>query len=112
MKQGFLRIGMTGATILSMSFSTLGCHDGTATVDASAAQVVQDEPAHAGMETTKPQKGGAQVWAENCIRCHNLRHPRERSDREWDIIMHHMRVRANLSAEEHRLIRQFLVSAN
>ncbi len=112
MKQGFLWVCMTGATILSLSFSTPGCHDVTAKVDASAALVAQDEPAHAGMETIKPQKGGAQLWAENCIRCHNLREPRERSDREWDIIMHHMRVRANLTAEEHRLISQFLLSAN
>ncbi|MCH7625216.1 MAG: hypothetical protein IIC83_04765 [Chloroflexi bacterium] len=56
--------------------------------------------------------GGAQLWSENCVRCHNLRWPRERSDREWDLIVHHMRVRANLTAEEHRLILQFLQSAN
>ena len=56
--------------------------------------------------------GGAQLWMENCMRCHNLRQPRERSDREWDIIVHHMRVRANLTAEEHRLIVAFLKSAN
>ncbi len=59
-----------------------------------------------------PRKGGAQVWKENCMRCHNLRRPRERSDREWDIIVHHMRVRANLTAREHRLIVAFLKSAN
>ncbi len=59
-----------------------------------------------------PRKGGAQMWKENCMRCHNLRNPRERSDREWDIIGHHMRVRANLTAEEHRLIVAFLKSAN
>ncbi len=56
--------------------------------------------------------GGAQAWSDNCMRCHNLRHPRERSDREWDIIVHHMRVRANLTAEEHRVILAFLKAAN
>ena len=57
-------------------------------------------------------RGGANLWSQNCMRCHNLREPREHSDREWDIIMHHMRVRANLTAEEHRVIRQFLLPAN
>lgn len=58
------------------------------------------------------QRGGALMWSQNCMRCHNLRQPRERSDREWELIVHHMRVRANLTAEEHRLIVQFLQSAN
>ena len=57
-------------------------------------------------------KGGAQVWSENCMRCHNLRRPRQRSDREWEAIVHHMRVRANLTSEEHRLIVRFLQAAN
>ena len=58
------------------------------------------------------QKAGALAWTQNCMRCHNLRNPKERSDREWDVIVHHMRVRANLTSEEHRLILRFLQSAN
>jgi hypothetical protein len=57
-------------------------------------------------------KGGAQLWAENCVRCHNNRSPSTYSDGEWDVAMHHMRIRANLTAEEHRKILQFLKSAN
>ncbi len=57
-------------------------------------------------------RAGALAWTQNCMRCHNLRNPNERSDREWDVIVHHMRVRANLTAEEHRLILRFLQSAN
>ena len=34
------------------------------------------------------------------------------SDAEWDVAMHHMRIRANLTAEEHRKILEFLKSAN
>jgi len=55
---------------------------------------------------------GAQLWGQNCVRCHNIRPPASYSDREWDIIVHHMRVRANLTAEEYELIREFLKSAN
>ena len=57
-------------------------------------------------------KGGAQLWAENCIRCHNIRSPSIYSDAEWDVAMHHMRIRANLTAEEHKKILEFLKSAN
>lgn len=60
----------------------------------------------------KTEKGGAQLWADNCMRCHNYRQPLERSDREWDTIVHHMRVRANLPAEQARLILRFLKAAN
>ena len=57
-------------------------------------------------------KGGAQLWAENCVRCHNIRSPSTYSDAEWEVTMHHMRIRANLTAEEHQKILAFLKSAN
>lgn len=72
-------------------------------------------------EATKPDvaapvassgKGGAQLWAENCVRCHNIRSPSTYSDAEWDVAMHHMRIRANLTAEESKKILAFLKSAN
>ena len=57
-------------------------------------------------------KGGSQLWAENCLRCHNIRSPSAYSDAQWEVAMHHMRVRGNLTAEEHRSITEFLKSAN
>jgi len=57
-------------------------------------------------------KGGAQLWAENCVRCHNIRSPSTYGDAEWEVAMHHMRIRANLTAEEHRKVLEFLKSAN
>lgn len=57
-------------------------------------------------------KGGSQLWAENCVRCHNIRSPSIYSDAEWEVAMHHMRIRANLTAEEHKKILEFLKSAN
>jgi len=57
-------------------------------------------------------KGGAQLWAQNCVRCHNVRSPSIYSDAEWEVSMHHMRIRANLTSEEHRKILEFLKSAN
>jgi len=55
---------------------------------------------------------GPQLWAQSCMRCHNFRSPKSLSDREWDIAVHHMRVRANLTAEEAEAILIFLKSAN
>ena len=57
-------------------------------------------------------KGGAQLWAEQCSRCHNTRSPSSYSDAQWDVAVHHMRVRANLTAEESQKILEFLKSAN
>jgi len=57
-------------------------------------------------------KGGAQLWAESCMRCHNVRSPSIYSDAEWDVAMHHMRIRANLTTEESTKILEFLKSAN
>ena len=57
-------------------------------------------------------RGAAQLWSENCGRCHNVRTPSAYSDTQWEVIALHMRVRANLTAEEHRTILAFLKSSN
>ena len=57
-------------------------------------------------------KGAAQLWAENCLHCHNSRSPSAYSDGEWEAAMLHMRIRANLTAEEHRKIVEFLKASN
>jgi len=57
-------------------------------------------------------KAGAQLWGENCIRCHNIPSPETFSDNEWDVAITHMRVRANLTEEEAQRIIEFLKTAN
>jgi len=57
-------------------------------------------------------KSGAQLWGENCKRCHNVASPSDYSDAQWDVVGMHMRVRANLTAEEIGKIVEFLQSAN
>lgn len=54
----------------------------------------------------------AKLWAQNCTRCHNQRPAKEYSDAQWDAIMHHMRVRGNLTGGDARLIAEFLKGAN
>ena len=63
-------------------------------------------------KTAAPGLGGAQLWAQNCAHCHNVRSPDSYSDAQWDVAMLHMRVRANLTAEEHKKILAFLKSAH
>ncbi len=57
-------------------------------------------------------KSGAQLWGENCLRCHNNPSPETFSDVEWDVAVMHMRIRANLTDEEAKKIAKFLKTAN
>ncbi len=57
-------------------------------------------------------KGGAELWAENCIRCHNIRSPSSYSPAQWEVVMMHMRVRANLTPDEQKKILEFLKSGS
>jgi cytochrome c5 len=56
--------------------------------------------------------GGAQLWGQNCGHCHNIRSPSSYSDAQWEVVALHMRVRANLTADEHRKILAFLKTAH
>ncbi|WP_246539933.1 c-type cytochrome [sulfur-oxidizing endosymbiont of Gigantopelta aegis] len=55
---------------------------------------------------------GAKVWAQVCVRCHNLREPSEFSDYEWKAIITHMRVRAGLTGKDARDILAFISASN
>ena len=66
----------------------------------------------AGMTPSAAEKSGAQLWAENCVRCHNIRSPSNYSPAQWEVVMMHMRVRANLTPEEHKKILAFLKSGS
>ena len=58
------------------------------------------------------EPGGARLWQQTCARCHNYRRPRSRTDEQWKLIVHHMRVRANIPASDAREILRFLQAAN
>lgn len=55
---------------------------------------------------------GAKAWGENCARCHNMRDPKESTDRQWQVITTHMRLRAGLDAQQVRDITAFLQGSN
>ena len=66
----------------------------------------------APVKETPRQKSGVQLWQENCGTCHNLRNPAGYSDAQWEVAVQHMRIRANLTAQEARAIAEFLKAAN
>jgi hypothetical protein len=60
-------------------------------------------------EQAKPkQLTGAELYAIHCNRCHPERYAPERTEAQWKTILTHMRVRANLPAEQARTILKFL----
>jgi cytochrome c5 len=51
---------------------------------------------------------GSKLWAETCQSCHNRPKPASYSNAQWDVIIHHMRVRANLTGPEARSVLEFI----
>ncbi len=65
-----------------------------------------------GSQALVSEKTGAQLWGENCVRCHNAPTPPAFNDYQWETIAVHMRVRASLTEEEVNKIVEFLKMAN
>lgn len=55
---------------------------------------------------------GARLYGHMCGRCHNPRSPLEFSDRDWTLIVNHMRVRGNLTGRQTRNVIAFLQASN
>ena len=51
---------------------------------------------------------GAELYAIHCNRCHPERYATERTAAQWKTIMLHMRVRANLPADQAKLVLKYL----
>lgn len=79
-------------------------------VSAAALRLVGPGAASADDEAERRAlvRRGARLWSPYCGACHNARPPAERSPAEWDTIMMHMRVRANLPAQDSRAVLEFL----
>lgn len=54
------------------------------------------------------EKSGAQLWGENCNRCHNAPSMDQYTAEHWDIIGSHMKIRANVTDNEIKKIIEFL----
>ena len=54
------------------------------------------------------EKSGAQLWGENCNRCHNAPSQDQYSKEQWGIIGNHMKLKAGLTNDEVSKIVTFL----
>lgn len=55
---------------------------------------------------------GAQIWSENCMRCHQLRSPAQYNAAQWGVIVQYMRLKAGLTGEQAKKVLAFLQSAS
>ncbi|HKJ91859.1 MAG TPA: hypothetical protein VJ957_01770 [Longimicrobiales bacterium] len=71
-------------------------------------------PRHAVAQTPDPMlvAKGAQIYGNQCMRCHNLRSPSEFNDIDWRTIMAQMRARANLTREQTNAVLAFVQATN
>jgi hypothetical protein len=77
----------------------------------NAAASSQASPGGAVSPLPKPpvkKLTGAELYSMHCNRCHPERYPTERTAAQWKTILLHMRVRANLPAEQARTILKYL----
>jgi mono/diheme cytochrome c family protein len=79
------------------------CLSGLDLTSAHAAPEKKTDPKPATKRLT-----GAELYAINCSRCHPERYPTEFNTAQWQTIMLHMRVRANLPAAQAKEILKFL----
>jgi mono/diheme cytochrome c family protein len=61
-----------------------------------------------GTTPARKKLTGAELYAINCNRCHAERYATERTAAQWKSIMLHMRVRANLPANQAKAILKYL----
>ena len=54
------------------------------------------------------EKSGAQLWGENCNRCHNAPSQDQYSKEQWGIIGNHMKLKAGITNDEMVKIVSFL----
>jgi mono/diheme cytochrome c family protein len=55
---------------------------------------------------------GAKFYSDNCGRCHNARAAVEHRDRDWSIVITHMRITAGLPGQQARDIYAFIRESN
>jgi mono/diheme cytochrome c family protein len=100
--QRMIRAGITALVAVCALAAALvtGCRS-------TAPPAAQAAPAeNAALEAA----AGAELWADNCGRCHNMRDPSSYSPEQWKVAVHHMRTRVPLTGEEERAITEFLTS--
>src|SRR5258707_14425098 len=104
-----LGVAVTLATLAHLPL--IVCAQETATASKTEKPAEQPSPADSSREKPKAvarKLSGAELYSMHCNRCHPERYPTERTAAQWKTILMHMRVRANLPAEQSRTILKYL----
>ena len=105
-----LSFALVSAALAPLALLTAA--DGKGETESKTAKPVAQKSAVDSSKTTPkaaPTKlTGAELYSMHCNRCHPERYPTERTAAQWKTIMLHMRVRANLPAEQARTILKYL----
>ncbi len=92
-------LAMVAATFIA--FGAYGCRTASKT---------GAEPAIESTSAQTAEASGVELWAANCGRCHNLRDPASYNSAQWDVAVHHMRFRAQLTGQQEKAIKDYLAS--
>jgi hypothetical protein len=102
-----LAISLACMVFMALPFNAPSEDSSTNSVSAKvAASPKQGAPA--SPQKPKHELTGAELYSMHCNRCHPERYPTERTAAQWKTILLHMRVRANLPAEQARTILKYL----
>src|SRR6266566_2525132 len=111
-KHSKFRAALAAAAGSCLAVTMFACHTNSSEppdrTSTAAPTAPTTRPMLANLFGPVPEKGGAQLWAENCTRCHYAPPPDRYSDAQWDVVVQHMRMRANLTGAEARQIAAFL----
>lgn len=110
-------IVIAGLLLIAATTSLLALGDGQEpsgqqSPEAAAAAPDPQPAPEAAPPAKSPRLDGAKVYAWNCGACHSERYPSERKDAAWDKIATHMRVRANLTADQAAAVLHYLKENN
>ena len=94
------------------SLLALGVGTSVAVANAGTTASTQETETKTSPAAKKRALDGAKVYAWNCGSCHSERWPKERSDAEWGMITTHMRVRANMTADQADAVLRYLQDNN
>jgi hypothetical protein len=105
-----LSLAVVSATLAPLALLTAAEGKGE---KAAKTEKPAEQRSGADSSNQKPQAApkklsGAELYSMHCNRCHPERYPTERTAAQWKTIVLHMRVRANLPAEQSRTILKYL----